>query len=182
MGCLFGAACLAGLLVMVAKHRHGRWGGRCGRGGCGCGSGGGGPWGGPGGGDDAWPGGPGGGWGGPGGGGFFRQRILRQLSIRLGATPGQEKVIASAADEVFEAGRAAHEAMRGTKKDVADVFTGPAFDESLLGDVYGRQDDAIRSFRLALTGALAKVHEVLEPEQRRRLAELVARGPGRWSF
>ncbi len=102
--------------------------------------------------------------------------------MRLSATPGQEKVIAAAADEVFEAGRAAHEAMRGTKKDVAEVFVGPAFDESLLGDVFSRQDDAIRNLRLAVTGALGKVHEVLEPEQRARLAELLARGPGRWAF
>lgn len=174
MGFVFGTACLVGLLVMVAKHRHHRWGGRCGgRGGWGGG--------GPGLGDDPWSGGP----GGPGsrwGGGFFRQQVLRHLSVRLGATPGQEKVIASAADEVFEAGRAAHDAMRATKKDLADVFAGPAFDESLLGDVFSRQDDAIRNLRLAVSGALGKVHEVLEPEQRARLAELLARGPGRWSF
>jgi Spy/CpxP family protein refolding chaperone len=171
MGFLFGTACLVGLLVMVAKHRHHRWGGRCGRGGFG--GGGHGPW------DEPWSGGPGSRWG---GGGFFRQQLLRHLSVRLGATPGQEKVIASAADEALEAGRAAHEAMRATKKDVAEVFAGPAFDESLLGDVFSRQDDAIRSLRLAVSGALGKVHEVLEPEQRARLAELLARGPGRWSF
>jgi len=166
-GCFFGALCLIGLIAMLRRHHHcGRWGGRGGPG----------PWGGgPGGWDDDGP------WGG-GRGGFFRSRILRQLSMRLRATPGQEKVIAQAADEVLEAGRAAHQAMRASKKDLADVFSGPSFDESLLGDVFSRQDDAIRNLRLVVTGALARVHEVLEPEQRERLAEILSRGPGRWAY
>lgn len=174
MGCLFGAACLVGLLIMLKKHHRGRWGGRCGRGHRGGWGGGG--YGGYG--DDSWDDGPGPRWGGGGGGSFFRQGILRQLSMRLSATPGQEKVIAGAAEEIFAAGRAAHETLRATKKEVADTFAGPAFDDALLGDVFTRQDEAISGFRTAVSSALTKVHEVLEPEQRRRLAELLARGPG----
>ena len=171
-GCIFGALCLVGLIAMLRRHHHGPWGGRCG----------GGRWGrGPGGGWDDGPGMGGGPWGG-GRGGFVRSQILRQVSMRLRATPGQERVIAEAVDEVLQAGRSAHEAMRAGKKDIAEVFSGPAFDESLLGDVFSRQDDAIRNVRLAATGALARVHEVLEPEQRERLAELLARGPGRWAY
>ena len=173
-GCVVGVLCLIGLIAMLKHRHHGPWGGHCGPGRWGHGGGG---WGG-----GPWDGGPGGGGGPPwAGNGFVRAQVLRHVSQRLAATPGQEKVIASALDEVMQAGRAAHEAMRASKKDLAATFAGPSFDESLLGDVFSRQDDAIRNLRLAVTGALGRVHEVLEPEQRERLAELLARGPGGWA-
>jgi Spy/CpxP family protein refolding chaperone len=176
MGFLFGTACLIGLFVMIAKHRHHRrWGGHWGGGRCG-GRG----WGG---GydsfDDSWGRGDG-----PGGGRgvFLRSGLLRHLSMRLGASPGQEKVIASAADEVMDAGRSAHEQMRASKKEMAELFAGPSFDESLLVDVFSRQDETIRGFRQTVAGALGKVHEALEPEQRQRLADLITRGNGFRAF
>jgi hypothetical protein len=180
MGFLFGTACLIGLFVMIAKHRHRRWGGHWGGGCCGRGGWGGGGWRGRGDFDDSWERGGGGPWGGRGV--FLRSGLLRHLSMRLGASPGQEKVIGSAADEVMDAGRSAHEQMRASKKEMAELFAGPSFDESLLVDVFSRQDETIRNLRLAVTGALGKVHEALEPEQRQRLAELITRGNGFRAF
>ncbi len=91
-GFLLGALCLIAL-VAVLKHHHGPWGGCSGHG----------SWGGRGWGRGPAP------WdvrpeGGPcGGNGFFRAQVLRHVSQRVGATPGQEKVIAAAADEVMQA-------------------------------------------------------------------------------
>jgi hypothetical protein len=110
--------------------------------------------------------------------------LLRGLFERLETTPGQEKVILEAADELHDAASKLKDEMRGTRADVARVVRGPAFDETLLGDVFSRHDSAIESVRKSAVGAIAKVHDALDERQRQRLADLIESGPGfgrRWS-
>jgi hypothetical protein len=48
-----------------------------------------------------------------------------------------------------------------------------AFDAEVMGDSFSRQDERIREIREGLVGALAKIHDVLDERQRRRLADMV---------
>jgi hypothetical protein len=49
-----------------------------------------------------------------------------------------------------------------------------AVDETQLGELFARQDDRITEVRKAFVGSLAKVHEALDEDQRKRLADLIA--------
>ena len=176
LGIIIGTVCLIGLVKVL---RHGRggygYGGGCGRGG----------WGGGGrfrGGRDQ-EGGYGrdeggfrwGGWGGWGGGPGF---ILRAIIEQLDATPEQEKVIVAAFREVRNEAAKNREEVRKSREDVAKAMRSPGFDEVLLGELFARHDTAIEGMRRAFTGALAKVHVVLDEKQRNDLAELIENGPG----
>lgn len=125
-------------------------------------------------------------WGGPpwarrgGGRGSF---LLRMLSERLDASPAQEKVIAEALREVREAFMKQRGELQGTRADVAKAVRAESFDEVLFGELFARQDLAIEELRKTTMGALGKLHEALEPDQRERLARIVEgglfRGAGR---
>jgi Spy/CpxP family protein refolding chaperone len=176
LGILIGTVCLIGLIKTLrwGRHRHawaGGYGGGCGSaygGGCGSSYRGYGRhgWGGHrdhGYGD--------GGWGGPG-------AMLRGLFRRLDTTPGQEKVIVQAFEELREAARQQRGELRSSRADVAKAMREPSFDAVLFGEMFGRHDAALEAMRKAAIGALAKVHDVLDEKQRARLAEMIESGPG----
>jgi uncharacterized membrane protein len=191
-GAIVGAACLIGLIKVIRGrrgwhggygHRHG-WhhghrhgcghGGGCGGGGCG----------------DAYDrGGRGrfgaedddGAWGGSSRDGS--PFILRSLFERLNTTPGQERVIQEAVNELKQAGRKIHEERRSTVKDVADAIRGDDFSTEAMGNAFARVDGAVETMRTAAFSALAKVHDALDENQRKKLADLLARfgGPSRFA-
>jgi uncharacterized membrane protein len=171
LGFIIGTACLIGLFKVLGRGRgRGRgygWGG----GGCG----GGGRFRDHEGGDHREGGFRRGGWGGWGGGpGFFLRAIIDQLD----ATPEQEKVIAAAFREVRDEAAKNREEIRRSRGDIAKAMRSPGFDEVLLGELFARHDTAIEAMRRAVTGALAKVHVVLDEKQRSHLADLIENGPG----
>ncbi len=190
LGFILGTVCLIGFIA-TARGRcgsgprgwHGGHGGGCGSRACrggGCGR-------------DGDPGFGGHGHGGPFGhhhgfgggeqGGPFWHRggprafFLRALFERLDASPGQERVILAAMEEL----RAAAEAHRGeieaSRRDLAKAIRSPGFDEAHLGELFARHDVAIEGMRKAFVGAMAKVHEALDERQRAVLADLVEAGP-----
>ena len=178
LGIIIGTVCLIGLVKVLRHGRHGY--GRGYGGGCGGGWGGGGRFrgyrdhGGGYGGDEGGfrRGGWGGGWG--GGPGF----ILRAIIDQLDATPEQEKVIAAAFREVRDEAAKNRAEARKSREDIAKAMRSPGFDEVLLGELFARHDTAIEGLRKAFTGALAKVHVVLDEKQREELAGLIEHGPG----
>ena len=103
---------------------------------------------------------------------------MRQLFWRLETTPGQERVMLQAFEEVRQVMRDKRSELHASREDVAKIISGATFDESAVGNMFSRHDEALRAVRLAVTGALAKVHEALTPEQRQRLAEILQRLPG----
>lgn len=180
IGFLIGTACLIGLVKVL---RHGRHGGGCGPGygwggprhmGGGCGHhhhGGGhhrGDWGrGRWGGHDDGP----RGFGGPfGGRGFF----LRRLFERLQTTPGQEKVIMSAVDQVKRTMREARGEWRDTS-DLSSLFRGESFDRTAAEGVSGKADASFAKVRVAMIEAMAQIHEALDERQRALVAEFIER-------
>src|SRR5579871_4159279 len=152
LGFLLGTVCLIGLIKVARAHRYGygyggHGGGRCGGYGSGYGGYGG----------DAGPGSWRGGW--QGGGfrsrGFGPRWFLRAIFERLDTTPGQEKVILQAADEL----KAAFGGARETRSDFASVFRGPAVDESTLQDIFVKHDTVISETRRTAVEAVRKAHE-----------------------
>jgi len=177
-GILFGTACLIGLFVMLKRGRHAHgWGGGCGRGhGYGHGR-----WGrgrGWRGRDYDEVGGEGGDWHGKRG---FERAFLRHVFERLDTTPGQEKVIIEAVNEITESLKSARSEVGQSRSDVARAVSSEDFDAGAIGAAYARQDDVISKVRDSVTGALAKVHDALDANQRAELAKLIGEGSRRWS-
>lgn len=161
LGFLFGTVCLIGLIKIARGARYGHAGRGWGRFG-----------GGYGGGD------------GPRGwhGGGFRSRgfgprlFLRAIFERLDTTPGQEKVIVQAADELKGALRDAKEKLRETRGDFARVFRGDLVDEAALTDIFVKHDSVISETRRTTVEAVRKAHEALTEEQRSQVADFIERG------
>jgi hypothetical protein len=176
LGVLIGTVCLVGLIKTL---RWGRYGGGCGGGYGGHGGGWGRRgWGGHGHQGEGWGGGGGhgGGWGGGGWGG--PSMFLRMLFQRLETTPGQEKVIVAAYEEMREAAGKARGEVRASRADIARAMRSPAIDEVLFGEMFARHDAALEALRRSGLGAIAKVHDALDERQRARFADLIEAGPG----
>ena len=119
-------------------------------------------------------------WGGHGGGigGSF---WLRALYARLDTTPGQEREIRAAIEELRERARDAKSGLPETRENLSKAIAGETFDESAFEAVSARVDATAEKMKDALSSALKKIHGVLDPKQRERLASIVGRGGfGRW--
>jgi uncharacterized membrane protein len=96
---------------------------------------------------------------------------LRALFRAIDASPGQEKVIAAAVDEVRAAARETRGEWRQSREDLARAFRADSFDAEVMGLAFARHDDHLERLRKAVTGALARVHDALDERQRVRVAE-----------
>jgi Spy/CpxP family protein refolding chaperone len=122
----------------------------------------------------------GGSWGGRRGG-IGRSFWLRALYARLDTTPGQEREIRAAIEELRERARDAKSGMLETREGLGKSVAGEAFDDGAFEAVSARVDATSEKMKDALSSALRRVHAVLDPKQRGRLAELVSKGAfGRW--
>jgi hypothetical protein len=155
-GFLVGAACLVGLARVMRgggwayAHGPGGWGHR--------------RWGGWR--HEGWDGG-----GHPGGRGR-----LRWLFERMDTSPGQEKVIAEAADALRGTMRGWHDDVERVRSDVARSIRGEAFDAGALEEAFARIEGRMGTVRETLRGQAARVHEALDPRQRAELADMLAAG------
>ena len=105
---------------------------------------------------------------------------LSFLFRRLDTTPGQEKVIRSAAQDVMKQTRELRESLSSSRADVARALRDEPLDPETLVDALGRHEDALAELKRTLAGSLAQVHEVLDAGQRDRLADLIESAPRRW--
>jgi uncharacterized membrane protein len=175
LGFFIGAACLFGLIKVIRMGRYGYGGYGYGHGG----------WGGFRGGHHACHGGSHHGhdnsgppWrGGYGRGGFGPRVALRALFERLDTTPGQEKVIAQALEDLWEKKRVIADEFVQTRKDVARAMRGGAFDEAALQEAFGRQDELLVQLRATAQVAFKTVHDALDERQRGIAADLLENGP-----
>lgn len=104
--------------------------------------------------------------------------FLRRMFQALDTTPGQEKAIRQAMDELMQVMRQHRSELNKSREDIAKAMRSPSFDETTMGELFARQDAAIEAIRKAVVGALAKVHEVLDEQQRSRLANMIERAGG----
>jgi Spy/CpxP family protein refolding chaperone len=123
----------------------------------------------------------GGSWGGRGGGGIGRSFWLRALYARLDTTPGQEREIRAAIEDLRDRAKDAKSGMLETRESLGKSLAGESFDDGAFEAVSARVDATSEKMKDALSSALKRVHAVLDPKQRERLAELVSKGAfGRW--
>jgi hypothetical protein len=111
-------------------------------------------------------------------GGFGLRAILRGLFERLGTTPGQEKAVVAALEELREALHHAKDELRASRKDFADAFRRGPIDEAAMADIFVRHDTVISETRRKAVEAVGKASEALDERQRAEVADLIERGFG----
>ncbi len=117
----------------------------------------------------------GGGWRGPVGrsmglGGLWG--IAEQLEL----TPSQRDTVKQALRELKDKVRGMRSELGRSREDVARVMRSEDFDVDILGDLFSRHDDVMREMREEVTGALGRIHAVLDDVQRERLGRILAKG------
>ena len=115
--------------------------------------------------------------GGPGGRWSWRGR-MRWLFERLDTSPGQEKVIVQAADDLTEAFEKMRDELSATRAAIARSLRGETFDSASLRELDAKHDELIDNLRKTLRTALSRTHEALDAKQRRELADLLEHGFG----
>ena len=104
---------------------------------------------------------------------------MRFAFERLDTTPGQEKVIRQALREVREAAHGLRDDVHGLGRDVLGSFRDPVFDPELVSERLHGGDERLEELRRSVVGALAQIHEALDPDQRDKLSRWLERAP-RW--
>ena len=126
-------------------------------------------------------GGGGGYWAGGGGhdhegGNFGVRRPLRFLAWKLELSESQMAALAKILDELkTERAQAAVDDRRVTAA-FADAIAGDVFDEAKVKEAAAWRVKSAERLRDAVASALAKIHALLEPEQRQHLAYLIRTG------
>jgi Spy/CpxP family protein refolding chaperone len=108
---------------------------------------------------------------------------LRRVLDRLDTTPGQEKEIRTAIDDLMEETRAARRDFRGSREDVARVIREPEVPPGAFDSVFQKHDEVLGRLREAAQKAFLKIHETLDARQRETLAGMIEScGPGFFRF
>ncbi len=118
------------------------------------------------------------GWQGGGGPRWF----LRALFERLETTPGQEKAILAALDELRTNRRVVRDEARQTRDDIARVVSGGLVDDGALEETFHRHDRLAAQLRVSFIEALRKVTETLDEGQRKKVARFLEGGFSRWGY
>ncbi len=121
-----------------------------------------------------------GGGGGGGGLGFGRHRGLRWIFRSLDTTPGQEKVIRSALEEAWIEAREARAAARDQRGNLAAALRSEGPDAASFDLVRTGARAAYDRAEIAIVAAFKRIHEILDPMQRERLARIVDGSASPW--
>jgi len=124
-------------------------------------------------------GGGGGGGGGPGdesGGGFGVRRPLRFLAYKLDLDEGQVDELATVLTELKIQRAQAEVDHRRTTSALADAVATEAFDETKVQATVADRVKSAERVQAAVAQALRRIHAILRPEQRAKLAYLLRTG------
>lgn len=113
------------------------------------------------------------------GGPFHRGRsFLYSAFERLDTTPGQEKAITAALDDFRDSARTIKNRVKDARGELADALRQDQFEPERVERVVARHSEELN--QLAAVGAktMARIHEALDPEQRKRVARWLESGPG----
>lgn len=114
--------------------------------------------------------------GGYGGGAFGVRRPLRFLTYKLGLSESQVAELARILDELkTERAQAAVDDRRALAS-FADAVSGESFDEARAVEGADLRRTGASRLSEAVVGALGRIHKLLSPEQRQRLAYLIRTG------
>ncbi len=112
---------------------------------------------------------------------LFQGRV-REVFYRLDTTPGQEKEISEALREFRNALRGLKDNMGASREEIARAVSAETFDVNAFASASAVQDEMLIHARKALQDTLRRIHDVLDSEQRAKLAELIRRGRRGWHF
>jgi Spy/CpxP family protein refolding chaperone len=99
--------------------------------------------------------------------------LLGWVLADLHLTPEQEGAVSDIVrDARAHAGRI-REAATGLRTDLAGALRRDSFDETVAGDLLGKLDEGVDGARKQVLDVLARLHQVLDPSQRARLADLL---------
>jgi len=118
------------------------------------------------------------GWGGPGGFRRGPRAFLRGLFVKLDTSPSQEKVIVAAVGELREAAARAKENASLAREDIARAMRADVMDEAALSSAQAKAERATNDVRVAIADALRRIHEVLDPAQRAKIADWLSHNSG----
>jgi Spy/CpxP family protein refolding chaperone len=110
------------------------------------------------------------------GGSFGVRRPLRFLAHRLELEESQVAELAKILDELKTERAQASVDDRRAVAAFADSVSGASFDAAKAGEAAKPRSQSAERLNRAVSGALAKIHALLEPEQREQLAYLVRTG------
>lgn len=111
-----------------------------------------------------------------GGGVFGVRRPLRFLAYKLGLEDAQVAELARILDEIkTERAQAAVDHRRALSA-FADAISGETFDPAKADAAAGTRVQSAERLRAAVVAALGRLHALLRPEQRARLAYLIRTG------
>lgn len=117
-------------------------------------------------------------------GGFGHRRsggrrawVLRWLFQRLDTTPGQEKVIQSAAQDLEDRVRQLYSEAEQLRRDLGKAMRAPTFDAAFIRESFARQRAHLETLEEAAVDHATKLHEALDERQRAWTAELLEDGP-----
>jgi uncharacterized membrane protein len=97
------------------------------------------------------------------------------LADRVDATRAQEEVMHDAVRELIRELRSLEGEVKASREELGGAFGDERLDEERLGELFARHDELLGTARKAVVGALAKIHDVLEPDQRRQLSRWLRR-------
>jgi hypothetical protein len=169
LGFVIGTLSLLGLAKVISHGHHGRWrhsyAGGCGGGGCGYGH------------SQDYGDEEGGGPRGYGRRGFGRRWALRWLFERLDTTPGQEKVIFAAVEEIESTVKKHRIDFEHSFSDLANAVRSAEYDQTQIAEAWIKHDRGLEAIRLAISTQLGLIHEALDERQRKIVADLIESGP-----
>jgi hypothetical protein len=159
LGFIIGAACAIGIAKAIRRRRA--YSGQFGYGGAPCG--------------------PGGGygmsWRGPRSRGM--RWVLRSFFERLETTPGQERVILAAFQELRENRGVVRDELKQTRADLARAVESGLIEDATFEETFARHDRLLAQLRVSFTEATKKICETLDEPQRKHLARWLERGASR---
>ena len=115
--------------------------------------------------------------GGGGGAGGALRRPLRFLIERLGLDDAQATEVSKTIDALRLEREQAQLDQRRARSQLADQFEGDSLDPAKLAEVVEARVTSATRERDAILAAVTRLHGVLQPEQRVRLAMLLRAGP-----
>lgn len=110
---------------------------------------------------------------------YQSQPPITFLARELDLTRPQEDAIGVELDGFFATLDTLRPVVGETRGDIATMLRADALSENDLAAMFTRHDDALRELHHDSGSRIGRIHALLDPRQRTRLAELLERGLGR---
>lgn len=104
---------------------------------------------------------------------WVRKHLLRRLYHSLDTSPHQEAVIEHTVWELQQRGETLRNSVSAGRKQLGDALRADVLDQPALERWADSQNESLSKVRAEVLAGLAKVHEVLDPRQRARLADIL---------